>query len=187
MIDREGGHVVEEPSEHLVSLAGQGSFRQSIVHQQHPPIADRPTNLKREVPRTKAGMTSLFDIVRRPAESGKLENLAGVAQRHGDHRLDTLVPGDRPYMNSPQPAMPPIPEQKISRTGESSERKEKSFVSWRISSSKTRCSEPLCELGQSIGFGLIGSSYLIAPIRIGTKDIHIVVDHIGVGIFLPPT
>ena len=67
-IDHGCGRCIEEFSNHMLGLDWQRGFHKSITHQLHPAVTRGLIDRKRNMPRTEAGMASLFCVARRPSE-----------------------------------------------------------------------------------------------------------------------
>ena len=52
----------------MLGLDWQRGFHKSITHQLHPAVTRGLIDRKRNMPRTEAGMASLFCVARRPSE-----------------------------------------------------------------------------------------------------------------------
>jgi hypothetical protein len=68
LIDHKARHSIEEFSKDFFGLSGQRSFPKGIIHQTHPSVADGLIYGERRMPRTEAGMASLFDVSLGPSE-----------------------------------------------------------------------------------------------------------------------
>jgi hypothetical protein len=68
LIDHKARHSIEEFSKDFFGLSRQRSFPKGSIHQTHPSVADGLIYGERRMPRTEAGMASLFDVSLRPPE-----------------------------------------------------------------------------------------------------------------------
>src|SRR5271163_3757485 len=82
-IDHEGRRLIEEFPKDFFGSAWQRSFPQRIVHEPHPAVAHSLIDGKGRMPRTEAGMASLFNVSLgspQPADEEIPEALLGTGE-----------------------------------------------------------------------------------------------------------
>ena len=116
-VDKERRHFVEECHEKPTRLGRQVRLRDRFAHQREPPVAGCLIDGEGRVPRTKARMTTLFDVPWRaaePADQKVAEPLLGTRKIvRRVHRPEDVVVRDTAIERSREPGEPVIADQSV--------------------------------------------------------------------------